>query len=69
MKTGKNDSVKTTVRFRAEIWDQMQLFFKEYNDHQLHAVIYFKDSWTGNLFRGPSSYLWTWCPFWEAGSS
>jgi NRPS condensation-like uncharacterized protein len=42
MKTVKNNSVKNAVRFRAEMWDQMQLFFKEYNDHQLHAVIYFK---------------------------
>ncbi len=42
MKTDKNSGKKRPVRFRAEIWDQMQLFFKEYNDHQLHAVIYFK---------------------------
>ncbi|WP_308899099.1 hypothetical protein [Candidatus Desulfosporosinus nitrosoreducens] len=32
-----------TRRFRAEIWDQLQYFFQEYNDHQLHGVIYFKD--------------------------
>ena len=29
-------------RFPAEIWDQLQYFFQEYNDHQLHCAIYFK---------------------------
>ena len=57
MKTGKNDSVKTTVRFRAEIWDQMQLFFKEYNDHQLHAVIYFKESLLDRQFIQRAVFL------------
>lgn len=28
-------------RFRAEIFDKMQLFFQEYNDHQIRAVICF----------------------------
>ena len=42
MKTANGKKAEKTVRFRAEIWDQMQLFFKEYNDHQLHAVIHFR---------------------------
>ena len=42
MKTVENHGSKSTERFRAEMWDQMQFFFKEYNDHQLHAVICFK---------------------------
>jgi NRPS condensation-like uncharacterized protein len=29
-------------RFRAEIWDQMQFFFREYNDHQLRGAIFFQ---------------------------
>ncbi len=28
------------MRYHAELWDQMQFFFKEYNDHQIHGVIY-----------------------------
>lgn len=31
------------VRYRAEVWDHMQLFFQKYNDHQLHGAIFFKD--------------------------
>lgn len=31
------------MRYQAELWDQMQFFFKEYNDHQIHGVIYFED--------------------------
>lgn len=41
MKTVKNNPTKSRERFRAEIWDQMQFFFQEYNDHQVHAVINF----------------------------
>lgn len=29
------------ARSRAELWDQMHLFFQQYNDHQLHCVLYF----------------------------
>jgi NRPS condensation-like uncharacterized protein len=43
MKTAKKHGNNNRERFRAEMWDQMQFFYKEYNDHQLHAVIYFKD--------------------------
>ncbi|HWP96989.1 MAG TPA: hypothetical protein VN426_09060 [Syntrophomonadaceae bacterium] len=28
------------MRYRAELWDQMQLFFGQYNDHQVHCAIY-----------------------------
>lgn len=28
------------VRRRAELWDQMHLIFQQYNDHQLHGVLY-----------------------------
>ncbi len=42
MKPLKIRALYNTGPFRAEIWDQLQLFFKEYNDHQLHAVIYFE---------------------------
>ena len=38
-RTGKSDARAT--RMRAEVWDQMQFFFQEYNDHQLHAAISF----------------------------
>ena len=31
------------VRYCAELWDQMQLFFEKYNDHQLHGVILFEE--------------------------
>jgi len=30
------------ARHRAELWDQMQLFFQKYNDHQLHCAIFFE---------------------------
>ena len=29
------------IRRRAELWDQMHLIFQQYNDHQLHGVLYF----------------------------
>lgn len=29
------------VRHRAELWDQMHLIFQQYNDHQIHGVLYF----------------------------
>jgi len=29
------------TRRRAELWDQMHLIFQQYNDHQLHGVLYF----------------------------
>lgn len=39
----KNKMENSAERFRTEIRDRMQFFFQEYNDHQLHGVIYFKD--------------------------
>jgi len=32
--------MKGVKRYRAEVWDKVQLCYKEYNDHQLHCVIY-----------------------------
>jgi NRPS condensation-like uncharacterized protein len=43
MNPAKNNHRETAVRFPAEVWDQMQFFFQEYNDHHVHAVIYFQD--------------------------
>jgi NRPS condensation-like uncharacterized protein len=40
------ESIKNKTRLHAEIWDQVQYLCNEdewYNDHQLHAVIYFQD--------------------------
>ena len=48
----KTNSIKNSGRFYAEIMDQMQFFFKEYNDHQLHAIIYFNDTLELELLRG-----------------
>jgi len=38
-RAGKSDARAT--RTRAEVWDQMQFLFQEYNDHQLHGAISF----------------------------
>lgn len=39
------DQNKRAPRFetkrRAELWDQMHLIFQQYNDHQIHGVLYF----------------------------
>jgi NRPS condensation-like uncharacterized protein len=31
------------MRYPAEIFDQMQFFFQEYNDHQLHCAMIFEN--------------------------
>lgn len=41
MNNEKCIKVTKPMRHYAEIWDQMQYFFKEYNDHQVRGVIYF----------------------------
>lgn len=51
MDRGSHKNRKKNIRFRAEIWDQMQFFFKPYNDHQLHAVIYLKGLLDPGLMR------------------
>ena len=42
MKAATKKNNRGMARFPAQLWDQMQFFFQEYNDHQLHAVIYFR---------------------------
>ena len=42
MKEATKENNRGMRRFPAQLWDQMQFFFQEYNDHQLHAVIYFR---------------------------
>lgn len=51
MKNVKSSSLKEPVLFNAEIWDQMQFFFKEYNDHQIHGVIYFENFLNRDLIK------------------
>jgi len=51
MNNVKNNRTERTLQFNTEIWDQMQYFFKEYNDHQLHGVIYFEDKLNKYLIK------------------
>ncbi|MFL0196614.1 WS/DGAT domain-containing protein [Clostridium sp. WILCCON 0269] len=51
MINAKINKINGNVRFHTEIWDQMQFFFKEYNDHQLHGVIYFEDTLERDLIK------------------
>lgn len=51
MNSGKINRENNQVSFSAEIWDQMQFFFKEYNDHQMHGVIYFEDVLNRDLIK------------------
>lgn len=41
-KRGMNATMKKNdnISYKAEVWDVMQLMFENYNDHQLHCVIY-----------------------------
>ena len=39
MNPTKNKNRKAVERFRAEIWDQMQFFFQEYNEYIIYIII------------------------------
>lgn len=47
----RGESHPKRVRYHAEIFDKMQYLFQEFNDHQVHAVIYFAGTIDRELFE------------------
>ncbi|MBC3798223.1 WS/DGAT domain-containing protein [Acetobacterium tundrae] len=37
----RGNAPRGETKHRVELWDQMHLIFQQYNDHQLHGVLYF----------------------------
>ena len=40
-----------TSKYKAEVWDQMHMFFDPFHDHQIHGVIYFDDIIDLNILK------------------
>ena len=70
---------KRQMRYTVEMFDTMQFFFQEYNDHQLHCAIFFEGHLDQECIKKAvilsmemvpilrSRFVErNWCPYWES---